>query len=656
MIVSALPNNIAMMQGQRGAAAAEAPPPSHPEQQLQHHSSNAAVAVAAESGMTEGVVVVDAPANTTTTNNNAVDVDNEDGGALLGPSSAATTAASSTASSTELQQDTTSTGTAAVATNGNNKTAPPPPHPPVELYNAMPQQQQEFLYNAQQPPHQPNQNNHIPLPYEIGNPPQLDEGLYHQQQQHQPADTTTSEQQQQQHTNDAAAELGEEEPLKLFVGQVPKQMNEEDIFPTFDTFGPLKDVAIIRDKHTGLHRGCAFVTFWAASDALRAQEALHDVFTFPGAKRAAQVKPAEPTRKLPENKLFIGMLSRTAGEEDVQELFAPFGEIREIHMIRSSDGTSRCAAFLRFTKRESAVQAIEHLNNNNIVMEGASRPLIVKFADNKHQRQQRYMRNMRKQEMIMGGGGPPGMNHHPHHHHNAGGGRGGPPYGGGGGGGYQNHHHPHHPGHHGGHHPQGMHPGAGAAATGYSPMAPPPQFAAHPYYGAPPGAPLPPPSLHHPYMYAPHQQPPFPPAASAPTNLYGSAPDQQQRQQPPPAPQQQQPNPQQGGGGGGGGSPSSSAEQQQQQPHDGTAGPNPPRPREGPAGANLFVYHLPHDLTDADLATAFNSFGNVISAKVYVDKYTGESKGFGTCRESLWRGAERVCTQSSRCSLFVLDS
>lgn len=57
--------------------------------------------------------------------------------------------------------------------------------------------------------------------------------------------------------------------------------------------------------------------------------------------------------------------------------------------------------------------------------------------------------------------------------------------------------------------------------------------------------------------------------------------------------------------------------------------PSNPRPREGPAGANLFVYHLPHDLTDADLATAFNPFGGVISAKVYVDKYTGESKGFG---------------------------
>jgi CUG-BP- and ETR3-like factor len=62
--------------------------------------------------------------------------------------------------------------------------------------------------------------------------------------------------------------------------------------------------------------------------------------------------------------------------------------------------------------------------------------------------------------------------------------------------------------------------------------------------------------------------------------------------------------------------------------------PNP-RPREGPAGANLFVYHLPHDLTDADLATAFNPFGNVISAKVYVDRNTGESKGFGKYDSSI---------------------
>ena len=108
---------------------------------------------------------------------------------------------------------------------------------------------------------------------------------------------------------------------------------------------------------------------------------------------------------VPENKLFIGMLSRKAGEAEVRELFGPFGDIREIYMIRNADGSSKCAAFLRYVKREAALQAIENLHNN-LVMDGSARPLSVKFADNKHQRQQRYMRNVRRQGLLhaMGAG------------------------------------------------------------------------------------------------------------------------------------------------------------------------------------------------------------------------------------------------------------
>jgi CUG-BP- and ETR3-like factor len=246
------------------------------------------------------------------------------------------------------------------------------------------------------------------------------------------------------------------------------------------------------------------------------------------------------------------MLSRKAGEAEVRELFTPFGEIREIYMIRNADGSSKCAAFLRYIKRESALHAIESLHNN-IVMDGSARPLIVKFADNKHQRQQRHIRNVRRQELlaVMGAGpGYPGYQVPP---------------------------------------PMAMPPHNGV------PQYPiPPQYGAAYGAGTPPpphgyGAGTPPPHGHphppqpHPYMYPPHQFGPQPP--------YGF----QNRQE---------------------------------------ARPPNPRPREGPAGANLFVYHLPHDLTDADLATAFNPFGNVISAKVYVDKYTGESKGFGKWAEA----------------------
>ena len=54
------------------------------------------------------------------------------------------------------------------------------------------------------------------------------------------------------------------------------------------------------------------------------------------------------------------------------------------------------------------------------------------------------------------------------------------------------------------------------------------------------------------------------------------------------------------------------------------------KPLEGPQGANLFIYHLPKDVTDADLATLFSVFGNVLSSKVFVHKKSGVSKGFGT--------------------------
>ena len=44
---------------------------------------------------------------------------------------------------------------------------------------------------------------------------------------------------------------------------------------------------------------------------------------------------------------------------------------------------------------------------------------------------------------------------------------------------------------------------------------------------------------------------------------------------------------------------------------------------------NIYIGNLAQDVTDEDLREAFQEFGEVSSAKVIMDRYSGTSRGFG---------------------------
>lgn len=328
--------------------------------------------------------------------------------------------------------------------------------------------------------------------------------------------------------------------MKLFVGQIPRQLSEAEIRPYFEAYGPVYELVILRDRlNPTQSKGCAFLTFCKRNDATRCMSELHGTSPLPGQTgHTLQIKVADNDSKPEERKLFVGMLPRDFTEAQIQAMFGAFGTLEECAVLKDATGVSKGCAFLKFETSSSAKNAITAMHNSR-TFEGCRSAIVVKFADTDKDKAS-------KQRPAFAGN-----------------------FGGFGGNPFT---------------PFGMPPQMAQAPMGYpnqmGMQGPPPSFdPANPYaaawaaYGAQQAA------VMNPYMAM----------GSAPA-LYGGAASHAA-------------------------SLAQSAMAQKQ--------------KDGPDGANLFIYHLPQEFDDNSLMAMFAPFGPLLSAKVFVDKNTGQSKCFG---------------------------
>eukprot|EP00928_Gymnodinium_smaydae_P092187 TRINITY_DN759_c0_g1_i1.p2 TRINITY_DN759_c0_g1~~TRINITY_DN759_c0_g1_i1.p2 ORF type:complete len:399 (-),score=95.14 TRINITY_DN759_c0_g1_i1:65-1171(-) len=92
--------------------------------------------------------------------------------------------------------------------------------------------------------------------------------------------------------------MGDDE-RKLFVGQLPDDIGEDEIKMIFATYGPVEDVHLLPSKDSSVkNRRASFVTYETVEAARAAIQVLNDVYKFrPEAEQPITVKVAKPRQK-----------------------------------------------------------------------------------------------------------------------------------------------------------------------------------------------------------------------------------------------------------------------------------------------------------------------------------------------------------------------
>jgi len=176
----------------------------------------------------------------------------------------------------------------------------------------------------------------------------------------------------------------------VFVQQLAARLRSRELKEFFEQAGPVVDAQIVKDRVSGRSKGVGYVEF-------KDEDSVEKAIALTGQKLLgipiiAQLTEAEKNRQarttegtatqsngVPFHRLYVGNIHFSITEEDLKNVFEPFGELEFVQLQKEEIGRSKGYGFVQFIDPTQAKEALEKMNG----FELAGRPIRVGLGNDK---------------------------------------------------------------------------------------------------------------------------------------------------------------------------------------------------------------------------------------------------------------------------------